>query len=65
MKQENNRWTKAKNMGKPINIEYREGSLMLSPDKKYLFFTGDRTGNGDIYWVDAKVIEQLIFGTGL
>jgi hypothetical protein len=27
----------------------------LSPDGRYLFFTNDR----DIYWVDAKIIEEL------
>jgi hypothetical protein len=27
---------------------------MLSPDGRYLFFTRD----GDIYWVDAAVIEK-------
>ena len=32
---------------------------MLSPDGKYFFFTSKRSGNGDIYWVDAKIIEQF------
>jgi Tol biopolymer transport system component len=31
------------------------GIPMLTPDKKYLFFSS----KGDIYWVDAKIIEQL------
>jgi WD40 repeat protein len=31
------------------------GLPMLTPDQKYLFFTC----NGDIYWVDAKVIKDL------
>lgn len=33
------------------------GIPMLTPDKKYLFFSS----NGDIYWVDAKIIEELRF----
>ena len=33
----------------------------LSPDKKYFFFTRfvDNTDTGDIYWVDARIIEEL------
>jgi predicted alpha/beta superfamily hydrolase len=50
-------WSRAKNMGERINTEYLEFCPMLSPDGKYLFFTSYRKGNGDIYWVDAKVIE--------
>ncbi len=50
-------WSKAKNMGERINTEYLEFCPMLSPDGKYLFFTSHRRGNGDIYWVDARIIE--------
>jgi len=32
---------------------------MVSPDGKYLFFTSKRAGEGDIFWVDAKIIEAL------
>jgi len=28
-------------------------------DGKYLFFNSDRSGSWDIYWVDAKIIEEL------
>jgi hypothetical protein len=31
------------------------GIPMLTPDKEYLFFSRD----GDIYWVDAEIIEKL------
>ncbi|MDH5405105.1 MAG: hypothetical protein OEZ30_00955 [Candidatus Aminicenantes bacterium] len=31
------------------------GVAMVSPDGKYLFYTN----KGDIYWVDAKIIEKL------
>ena len=53
-------WSKTKNMGKTINSEATEYCPMLSPDGKYLFFTSKKTGNGDVYWVDAKIIEELI-----
>ena len=47
-------WTKAKNMGKKINIQ--EAAIpKISPDGKYLFFKRE----SDIYWVDAKIIEKL------
>ena len=46
-------WTPAKNT-RPETDLY--GSLAaLSPDGKYLFYSA----GGDIYWVDAKVIEKL------
>jgi hypothetical protein len=31
----------------------------ISPDGKYLFFTLFVDNNADIYWVDAKIIEEL------
>jgi hypothetical protein len=32
---------------------------MVTPDGKYFFLTSKRIGEGDIFWVDAKVIEAL------
>ena len=52
-------WTKAKNMGEAINCLSTDYTPMLSPDGKYLFFTSSRGGVGDIYWISAKIIEQL------
>ena len=52
-------WTPAKNMGEPINSEFLEFCPMLSPDGRYLFFSSYRSGNGDIYWVDAKIIDAF------
>jgi Tol biopolymer transport system component len=46
-------------MGPSINSEATEYCPMLSPDGRYLFFTSTRSGNGDIYWVDAKIIDAL------
>jgi len=42
-----------------VNSEYSDNRPYVSPDGKYLFFYSGRTGNGDIYWVDAKVIERF------
>lgn len=58
-KKKDGTWTLAKNMGAKINSEFTEYCPFLSYDEKYLFFTSTRTGNGDIYWVDAKIIEEI------
>jgi Tol biopolymer transport system component len=50
-------WTKPENMGKPINSSGYDFCPMMSPDGRYLFFTRFENGNGDIYWVDARVIK--------
>ena len=52
-------WSPLKNMGSAINSAKRDFSPMVSPDGKYLFFSSKRAGKGDIFWVDAKVIEAL------
>ncbi|RLD25493.1 MAG: hypothetical protein DRI75_13280 [Bacteroidetes bacterium] len=86
-KKDNGVWTKAKNMGEPINtIGHVSRFPRVSPDGKYLFYwsniKNDQTAidslsmieetlkiyspwrpengkDGDIYWIDAKIIEQL------
>jgi hypothetical protein len=76
-------WTKARNMGKPINSSVSDVYPFVTSDGKYLFFSSRRTnhpdysekpltyaekmkilnspGNGNqaIYWVDAKIIEEM------
>ena len=49
-------WSKHRNLGPMINSTYIEHSPMISPDKKYLFFTRSngwdpRKNSADIYWV--------------
>ena len=58
-KKEDGSWTTLKNMGNKINSPETDYCPMLSPDGQYFFFTSKRSGNGDIYWVDAKIIEEL------
>ncbi|MBC7920453.1 MAG: PD40 domain-containing protein [Ferruginibacter sp.] len=48
-------WQEAKNMGNAVNTTGYEFCPFVSADGKYLFFSRD----GDIYWVDAKVIKTL------
>ncbi len=47
-------WTKSKNMGQLVNSKEHEFCPYVSKDGKYLFYTR----NGDIYWIDAKIIEH-------
>ncbi len=48
-------WTKAKNMGKTINTTGHELCPFVTGDGKYFFYTS----NQDIYWVDARIIDDL------
>ena len=52
-------WSPLKNMGSAVNSSKREFCPMVSHDGKYLFFSTKRNGEGDIFWVDAKIIESL------
>jgi len=47
------------NMGATTNSEKYDYCAILSPDEQYLFFSSSRSGNGDVYWVDAKIIDEL------
>jgi hypothetical protein len=59
-------WTKAKNMGDSINAGGLAFCSSFSPDRKYFFFLlrkfnqikGPEKEPG-IYWVDAKIIDEL------
>jgi hypothetical protein len=51
-------WGEPKNLGPSVNTAGSEYTPTLSPDGRYLVFTGGRFGD-DIYWVDAKVIQSL------
>ncbi len=51
-------WSVPENMGERINSAGYEYCPTLSPDGKYLFFTRNSGGNGDIFWVAAKIIED-------
>ena len=55
----NGSWTEPVNMGSEINSHAYEFRPYVTPDGKYFFFTSnrDKLGNGNVYWVDARVIE--------
>jgi hypothetical protein len=52
-------WTKPINLGDRINSKHSECRVYVSPDNKYLFFTSNRNGDYDAFWVDARIIADL------
>jgi len=52
-------WGLPIHLGTKINSEKSENRPYVSPDEKYLFYTSNKRGNRDIYWVSMKVIEEL------
>jgi ankyrin repeat protein len=52
-------WMPAINMGPSINSEALEYCPNISPDGKYFFFTSNKKGTEDIYWINAAIIDQL------
>ncbi|UCH62367.1 MAG: PD40 domain-containing protein [Fidelibacterota bacterium] len=42
-----------------IDVGMDAGCPIVSPDGKYFFFTAGERKKSDIYWVDAKFIEEL------
>jgi len=58
-REKNGSWTQPVNMGEKINTPHSEYIPYVTPDGRYFFFTTNKTGNRDIYWVDAKIIKEL------
>jgi Tol biopolymer transport system component len=52
-------WTAPINMGEAVNSPHQEYIPSVSRDGKYFFFTTNKSGNRDIYWMDAGIIERL------
>ena len=58
-------WSRPVNLGDGINTDQTEYCPMVTPDGKYLFFsrrwgaTWEETTAGDVYWVDAGVLERF------
>jgi hypothetical protein len=47
------------NLGEGINTSAYDWVPHVTSDGKYFFFNSTRRGNWDIYWVDARIIEEL------
>jgi Tol biopolymer transport system component len=52
-------WTEPSNMGEGINTSAHDWVPYVTSDGKYFFFNSKRPGSWDVYWVDAKIIEDL------
>ncbi len=54
-------WTEEINMGELINTQYGENCPQVSPDGKYFFFNryNPDAKEGNIYWMDARIIDEL------
>lgn len=62
-------WTTPKNMGPKINTDAKEGYPFVTVDGRYFFFYSTRVsvlnerripdGPGNVYWIDAKIIQEL------
>lgn len=50
-------WSQPLNLGPAVNGPKIEHHASLSADGRYLFFSSNRTGNFDVYWIDARVID--------
>ncbi|MFS1524729.1 hypothetical protein ACL7TT_11535 [Microbulbifer sp. 2304DJ12-6] len=61
-RQQDGSWGTAINLGDKINTKFQEQFGSVTPDGKYFFFHRSYDNKGDkadIYWVDAKIIENL------
>lgn len=62
-RQRDGSWSEAINLGDRINTAAWEASASVTPDGEYLFFNrnvgSDSNENIDIFWVDARIIEDL------
>ena len=52
-------WSKAKNIGPPVNSQYSDWYPGVTIDGKYLMFSRNIDGLADIMWVDVKIIEKF------
>lgn len=59
-KQNDGSWGEAINLGPTINTDGWDAAASVTPDGKYLIFHRlNASGNANIFWVDASIIERL------
>jgi hypothetical protein len=60
-RKEDHNWTKPRNMGASLNTNMGEGAgPKISSDGKVFFFSRYGDNTSDIYWVDAKALEDYL-----
>jgi len=52
-------WSTPVHMGDQINSSMSENRPYVTADGKHLFYTSNKRGKRDIYWMDAAIIEQM------
>jgi hypothetical protein len=52
-------WGDPVHLGPEINSPGSDNRPYVTADGRYFFFTSDRRGNRDIYWVDARILERF------
>jgi Tol biopolymer transport system component len=55
-------WSEPRNLSEKLKTEGSDSMARVTPDGKYLFFQSNRSDSGvsrGLYWVDARVIEEL------
>ncbi len=52
-------WTEPVHMGNKINSAGWDNRPNVTLDGKYFFFTSDKTGTREIYWVSAEIIQEF------
>ena len=55
----NKKWTEPIHMGSQINSPRSDNRPYVTNDGKYFFYTSTKRGNRDIYWVDARFLDQF------
>ena len=51
-------WTRSVSLGDRINTSEEEPVAFVTYDGRYLFFSRLTNTTGDVYWVDAVVIQE-------
>ena len=52
-------WGTPVSLGPEINSQSIELCPVVTADGKYLFFLSQRDGESHVYWVSAKIIDEL------
>ena len=59
MRQCTSLWNNAINLGENINSKGWDGYASISPDDKYLFYSSNKNGNYQLYWVNISIIDKI------
>lgn len=58
-KNKKNEWSEPINMGPEINSAGKETCPSVSNNGEFLFFTSNKGGNNDVYWVNIEILNEL------